>query len=56
MGLHLMEQYGKSGVSFPKKGNDLMEKIGYTVDEGEPEKGRVWINKEQYFEGVRPEV
>jgi predicted helicase len=54
--LHLMEQYGALAVRFPEKGSDEVEKVEYRVTPGEPEKGRVYINREQYFEGVPPEV
>lgn len=54
--LHLMEKFGKITTRFPEPGNNLIEKVAYTVDPHEPEKGRVWINKTQYIEGVPPEV
>lgn len=54
--LHLLEKFGKRTVKFPVQGNNIIEKVSYTDDPKEPEKGRVWINKEQYIEGMPPEV
>ena len=34
----------------------MVEKIEYLEPRDQPEQGRVYINKEQYFEGVPPEV
>jgi hypothetical protein len=50
-----MEKLGPSMVSFPIKGLNPVEKVSYTPPT-KKEKGRVWINDEQYFEGVPPEV
>ena len=43
---------------FPVKGDDRVEKVEYLTASGEDgqEKGRVYINKTQYFEGVTREV
>ena len=41
---------------YPVKGNDIVEKIEYLEPHENPEQGRVYINKEQYFEGVPPKV
>jgi predicted helicase len=54
--LHLLEKIGKMTTPYPENGNHVVEKIDYTCPANEPEKGRVWINKTQYFEGVTPEV
>jgi len=54
--LHLMEKFGQITTRFPESGSNLIEKVSYTCDPKEPEKGRVWINKTQYIEGVPPEV
>lgn len=56
VGLHLMEQSGRLAVRFPERGSDQVEKIEYRVSPGEPEQGRVYINRQQYFEGVPPRV
>lgn len=56
VGLHLMEKIGKITTRYPELGNNRVEKIDYTCPASEPEQGRVWISKTQYFEGVRPEV
>ncbi len=56
VGLHLMEKFGKAMPRYPVKANDLVEKVEYLVPKDQPEQGRVYINKTQYFEGVPPEV
>jgi len=56
VGLHLMEKAGKITTRYPEPGNNGVEKIEYTSPASEPEKGQVWINKTQYFEGVAPEA
>ncbi len=50
VGYHLMEQPGPEFVKYPVAGDDKIEKKVRYVKE------RVWINKEQYFEGVPSEV
>jgi predicted helicase len=55
--LHLMEEGGAgAAVSFPVRGHNTVESVRYTAPGEGGEKGRVWINKEQFFEGVPPEV
>jgi predicted helicase len=55
--LHLMSVRGKKiPLRFPVQGSNIVEKVAYTYTLDEPEKGRVWINKEQYIEGIEPEV
>jgi predicted helicase len=54
--LHLMEKSAKITTRFPESGNNVVEKVSYSADQREPEKGRVGINKTQYFEGVSPDV
>jgi hypothetical protein len=51
-----MKKFGKVTTTFPEQGSDTVEKIDYTAPADAPEEGRVWINKTQYFKGVRPEV
>ena len=51
-----MEQSGKITTRFPEGGSNLVEKVSYTSDAKEPEKGRAWINKTQYIEGVLHEA
>ena len=41
----------ETGVEFPESGSDEVEKVYY--DENSE---RVWINKEQYFDGISKEV
>jgi predicted helicase len=57
VGLHLMEQHAPPVARFPVKGDNIVETVRYTEpgQQGADE-GRVWINKEQYFENVPPEV
>jgi len=47
--LHLLKNpsLGEMGVGFPESGSDTVEKVYY--DENSE---RVWINKEQYFDGI----
>jgi predicted helicase len=51
--LHLLKHpdLEKTDVGFPKSGSNKVEKVAY-VEEGQ----RVFINKEQYFEGIPKEV
>jgi predicted helicase len=54
--LHVMEAFGAALPMFPESGNNMVEKIDYRVTPDEPERGRVYINAAQYFEGVPPRV
>lgn len=54
--LHLMEATAPNLPRFPVKGDDMVEAVRYTEPAPGTEQGRVWINRTQYFEGVRPEV
>jgi len=60
--LHLMEaeilEGEKKWPSFPKEGSRVVEKgyPKYVATAEKPEKAKVYINKDQYFEGVRPDV
>ena len=60
--LHLMEaqilEDDKKRPKFPVEGNSVVEKgyPKYVAHADRPQKGKVYINKDQYFEGVRPEV
>jgi len=60
--LHLLEaerlEDEKQWPRFDIKGSDVVEKgyPKYVAHADEPQKGKVYINKDQYFEGVRPEV
>jgi predicted helicase len=51
--LHLLKHpsLGEAGVGFTESGSDEVEKVYY--DENSE---RVWINKEQYFDGISKEV
>ena len=54
--LHLMEaEDERVGPAFPSTGSNQVEKVRYAApSSGLP--GRVWINREQYFESVDPEI
>jgi len=54
--LHLMEKFGKATPNYPEQGNNLVEKVDYLVPRDQPEQGRVYINKTQYFDGIPSEV
>ena len=54
--LHLMEKFGKATPSYPIDGRHLVEKVEYLALTDQSDRGRVYINKTQYFEGVPPEV
>jgi predicted helicase len=54
--LHLMEKQGPRITSYPIAGDNAVEAVRYTEPSKSADKGRVWINREQYFEGVPPEV
>ncbi len=59
-GLHLMDAKAteKDMPGFPvasENGETIVEKVRYTEPTGKA-KGRVWINKTQYFDGVSPAV
>jgi predicted helicase len=56
VGLHLMERQGPPLAGFPVRGDDTVEAGRYTAPGQGADEGRVWINKEQYFEGVPEEV
>ena len=46
---------GKQGVSFPKPGNGVVDKIAYVAPQGS-QAGRVVINNDQFFDGIDPET
>lgn len=56
VGLHLMEKHGPTITSYPIPGDNSVEVVRYTEPGDGADEGRVWINREQYFEGVPPEV
>ena len=49
--LHLMEADDGEAPVFPVRGNNRVEKVRYA-----PPQKRVWINGEQYFDGVAPDT
>ena len=54
--LHLMEtEDRRAGEAFPHTGSNQVDKVRYAPpSSGWP--GRVWINREQYFESVEPKI
>jgi predicted helicase len=55
--LHLMEEHAHGAADFPAAGSNTVEQVRYTApgEHGHAE-GRVWINRDQYFANVAPEV
>ena len=53
--LHLMEKHGSKITIYPVAGDNSVEKVSYTEPVSD-DKGKVWINKAQYFDGVPKEV
>ncbi len=49
--LHLMEANDGETPAFPVAGDNRVEKVRYA-----PSQKRVWINSEQYFDGVAPDT
>lgn len=55
--LHLMEKHAPTITTYPVAGENKVDKVRYTAPgEAGSDQGRVWINREQYFEGVPPEL
>jgi predicted helicase len=52
IGLHLMEQRISLISGYPIPGDNLVEAVSYTEQNGHKAMGRVWINTRQYFEDV----
>ena len=53
--LHLMESEGDNLPAFPKVGDNRVDKVRYAPPNNGA-LGRVFINRDQYFEGVTPET
>ena len=53
--LHLMEAEGNDLPAFPRQGSNLVGKVRYAPPNDESA-GRVFINRDQYFEFVAPET
>ena len=53
--LHLMEDEGEDTPTFPVAGANRVDKVRYAPPGGDPA-GRVWINDDQYFDGVSPDT
>lgn len=56
VGLHLLEKQVERITKFPVKGENIVENVRYEEPKHHGETGKVWINKEQYFECILPEV
>lgn len=54
--VHLMEKKCSKIPQFNIDGSDTIEIVRYTEPGQGAVQGRVWINNEQYFEGVSPDV
>lgn len=54
--LHLLEGKIISITSYPVKGNNMVESARYAESQPDGTPGRIYINNQQYFEGVAPEV
>jgi predicted helicase len=54
--LHLMEKQGPRKTSYPISGDNIVERVRYTEPGQGGDQGRIWINREQYFESVPPEI
>lgn len=54
--LHLMDKHARAITGYPIPGDNTVDNVRYTEPGDNQAKGRVWINKTQYFEGVPPEV
>ncbi len=55
-GLHLMEHHRPLITRFPVAGDNTVDKVRYTEPGQGGDEGRVWINPNQYFDGVPPDV
>ena len=54
--LHLMETEGKDFPRFPHRGTNHVDKVRYAPPSFEVGSGRVWVNSDQYFDGVEPKT
>ena len=53
--LHFMEAEADGRVSFPRAGPCRVDNVHY-VPPTKGDKGRAWINPNQYFEGITPDI
>jgi Type ISP C-terminal specificity domain len=56
IGLHLLEKAARAITRYPKPGNNQVEKIEFKPDPANPSQGRVYVNSEQFFDGVPANV
>ena len=53
--LHLMKAEVESNVAFPLRGPNKVDRVHY-VPPTKSDRGQLWINRNQYFEGVTPDI
>ena len=53
--LHLMKAEVESNVAFPLRGPNKVDRVHY-VPPTKGDRGQLWINRNQYFEGVTPDI
>lgn len=53
--LHLLEAEADDAPAFPHEGDNRVDKVRY-VEPADGAPGQVWINNDQYFEGVAPDA
>ena len=58
VGLHLVERVPTPRATYPREGSNLVERTGKNAYKPPTDQapGRVYVNKDQYFENVPPEV
>lgn len=54
--LHLMKQECEGGPAFPIRGSNRVDRVRYVKPSSKTKQGRVWINSDQYFEGIASET
>ena len=50
--LHLMETIGNIRPDYPMHGDHRVVKVSYSLPTDDTTHGKVWINQDQYFEGI----
>jgi hypothetical protein len=54
-GAAALQSPGQQGLSAPPPGDNTVDKVRYVAPQGD-QAGRVYFNKDQYFEGIEPET
>ena len=52
--LHLMKDEGADPPAFPHPGDNRVDQVRYAAPASTSDRGRVWINQDQCFDGVPP--